>query len=38
MQPSAHTFQYPKVTPVSSATPKPAAGPTASAETPRPPH
>ena len=38
MQPSPHTFQYPKVTPLASGvTPKPAAAPGASAETPRPP-
>ena len=37
MQPSPHTFQYPKVTPLSSATPKPAAGPGVSAEAPAPP-
>jgi hypothetical protein len=37
MQPSSHTFQYPKVTPLASAAvPKPAAGPGASAETQRP--
>jgi hypothetical protein len=35
MQPSPHTFQYPKVTPLASATPKPPAAPS-TAETPRP--
>ncbi len=35
MQPSPHTFQYPKVTPLASATPKPDTAPSASA-TPRP--
>ncbi|HEV7494703.1 hypothetical protein [Baekduia sp.] len=34
MQPSPHTFQYPKVTPLASAAPKPAAAPSASSETP----
>jgi hypothetical protein len=36
MQPSPHTYQYPKVTPLASATPKPAAAPDAS-KTPGPP-
>jgi hypothetical protein len=39
MQPSPHTFQYPKVTPLSSAAaPKPAAAPGAPTEAPRPSH
>lgn len=37
MQPSPHTYQYPKVTPLSGATPKPATGPGAAAAPPSPP-